>query len=66
MPAFPCPLPQPIETPRGLFGTRSQLVLAVWRDGRGEVRERYRDDQSGGWKEVGHSFQLAAGGSEAE
>lgn len=57
---------QPIETGQGLFGTRSQAVLAVWRDGRGELRERYRDDKGGDWREVQHSFELPLGGSQGD
>ncbi|EFN59333.1 hypothetical protein CHLNCDRAFT_137746 [Chlorella variabilis] len=56
----------PIETGQGLFGTRSQAVLAVWRDGRGELRERYRDDKGGDWREVQHSFELPLGGSQGD
>ncbi|KAL4859573.1 hypothetical protein ACK3TF_000663 [Chlorella vulgaris] len=48
----------PIETPLGQFGTRSQVVLAVRRDGWAELRERYRDDTDGSWKAVQHSFQM--------
>jgi uncharacterized protein with NRDE domain len=49
---------QPISTSAGLFGTRSQAVLVVWREGRAELRERYRDSSSGQWREVQHSFHL--------
>ncbi|KAI3433739.1 hypothetical protein D9Q98_003546 [Chlorella vulgaris] len=49
---------QPIETPLGQFGTRSQVVLAVRRDGWAELRERYRDDTDGSWKAVQQSFQM--------
>lgn len=49
---------QPISTPSGLFGTRSQAVLAVWQDGAAELRERYRDSGDGQWKEVQHSLHL--------
>jgi uncharacterized protein with NRDE domain len=52
---------QPIQTKQGLFGTRSQAVLAVWRDGRGVLRERYRDSKSGEWREVQHSFKVPIG-----
>ena len=33
------------------YGTRSQAVLAVWRDGRAELRERSRGEAAD-WKEV--------------
>ncbi len=57
---LPSPM-QPIQTKQGLFGTRSQAVLAVWRDGRGVLRERYRDSKSGEWREVQHSFKVPIG-----
>jgi uncharacterized protein with NRDE domain len=47
----------PLQTPYGEFGTRSQTVLAVRRDGAAELRERYRNDD-GCWKEVRHAFQM--------
>ena len=55
----------PVPTPYGPFGTRSQLALAVWADGRAELRERYRDGAApGGWAEARHAFRLGqAGGS---
>ncbi|PSC75712.1 transport and Golgi organization 2-like protein [Micractinium conductrix] len=54
---------RPIETQWGAFGTRSQIVLAVWKDGRAELRERYRDSSQGGaWRQAQHSLQLAAVG----
>lgn len=48
-----------METKWGPFGTRSQTVAVVWADGRGELRERYRD-QEGGWASVGLTFTVAA------
>ena len=39
------------------YGTRSQAVLAVWRDGRAELRERSRGEAAD-WKEVQHSFTV--------
>jgi uncharacterized protein with NRDE domain len=49
------------------YGTRSQTVIAVWRDGRVEQRERYIEKEHGTgqdgqhqwvWKEAKHSFHL--------
>ena len=55
---------QPVDTRWGPFGTRSQLVLAVWADGRAELRERYRDGAApGGWAEVCHAFRIGDAGS---
>lgn len=48
---------QPVETRWGQFGTRSQTVLAVWADGRGELRERYLQ-QDGSWQQLRHAFRL--------
>lgn len=61
--------------PGVLYGTRSQTLIAAWRDGRVEQRERYvvrgdadgagsasstdQDDGSWEWREVQHSFTLA-------
>jgi len=55
------------------YGTRSQTVIAVWRDGRVEQRERYVEKVEGQgdgddevmwvWKEQQHEFELAAPGS---
>lgn len=56
---------QPIATPLGAFGTRSQTVLAVWRDGKAELRERDLA-QDGSWQQVRHCFQLQLGGPEAQ
>jgi uncharacterized protein with NRDE domain len=41
----------------GPYGTRSQTVLAVWRDGRAELRERSRG-AAPKWREVRHSFMV--------
>lgn len=58
---------QPVDTRWGPFGTRSQLVLAVWADGRAELRERYRDGAApGGWAEVRHAFRIGEGGGGGE
>ena len=38
------------------YGTRSQMVLLVRRDGSAELRERSRND--GSWQEVQHSFTI--------
>ena len=63
-PSPPHPLPhrQPIDTPWGRFGTRSQTVLACWRDGRVELRERSLERGDGGdsssWTTVRHAFQM--------
>jgi hypothetical protein len=40
------------------YGTRSQTVLAVWRDGRAELRERSRPEGGGGWSMVRHEFHV--------
>jgi uncharacterized protein with NRDE domain len=51
------------------YGTRSQTIIAVWRDGRVEQRERYIEKEEGHgtdgkhqwvWKEAKHSFHLTA------
>jgi hypothetical protein len=39
------------------YGTRSQTVLGVWRDGHAELRERYRAD-NGTWQMVQHAFEF--------
>ncbi len=39
------------------YGTRSQTVLAVWRDGHAELRERFRRDD-GSWSVVRHEFDV--------
>lgn len=41
----------------GSYGTRSQTVIAVWRDGRAELRERFRglEDE---WSEVQHTLSI--------
>ena len=41
----------------GLYGTRSQSALAVWRDGRAQLRERYRP-ADGVWRSVRHTFHV--------
>ena len=38
------------------YGTRSQTVLLVGRDGSAELRERSRS--SGSWQEVQHTFKI--------
>lgn len=38
------------------YGTRSQTVLVVRRDGSAELRERYRD--GGTWHAVQHTFRV--------
>lgn len=47
----------------GWYGTRSQTALAVWRDGRAELHERYRP-ADGAWRTVHHSFMVQALGTE--
>ncbi|EFJ42556.1 hypothetical protein VOLCADRAFT_97345 [Volvox carteri f. nagariensis] len=39
-----------VQSPWGLYGTRSQTVIVVWHDGSSEVRERHRRDD-GTWGE---------------
>ena len=58
--ALPPPLVQPLQTPTGDFGTRSQVALVVWRGGRAELRERYLDPADRQWREVRHEFQVEA------
>ncbi|KAF8059408.1 TANGO2 [Scenedesmus sp. PABB004] len=61
---------EPFEMQPGVrYGTRSQTVIAVWRDGRVEQRERYverggSNDDGGGWvwREARHAFDMAAPG----
>ncbi|KAI7839225.1 hypothetical protein COHA_007038 [Chlorella ohadii] len=48
---------QPVDTQWGAFGTRSQTVVAVWADGRGELRERYIGE-GGSWQEQQHCFEI--------
>ena len=43
----------------GPYGTRSQTVLAVWRDGSAELRERFLEPESRQWKSVTHKFEVA-------
>ena len=57
----------PLELgPEGeLYGTRSQTVIAVWEDGRVEVRERYVEEGADGswpWSEVKVEAQLVVEG----
>ena len=58
----PVPLlpPQPLELDDVLFGTRSQTVLVVLRDGRAELRERCLG-VAGEWREEHHRFSMAVG-----
>ncbi|KAL4430685.1 hypothetical protein ABPG75_005941 [Micractinium tetrahymenae] len=54
---------QPVDTRWGPFGTRSKIVLAVWRDGRAELREEYLTEH-GTWQQAQHTFELCqCGGS---
>ncbi|KAG1677858.1 hypothetical protein FOA52_008622 [Chlamydomonas sp. UWO 241] len=41
----------------GMYGTRSQIVLALWHDGTAELRERYLAD-TGDWRTVAHTFSV--------
>ena len=53
----PTPATQPVETRwGGDFGTRSQIIVACWADGRGELRERFLE--GGEWCTVGHAFEV--------
>ncbi|KAK9845456.1 hypothetical protein WJX81_006841 [Elliptochloris bilobata] len=47
----------PWDHPGGQYGTRSQTALAVWRDGRAELHERYRS-ADGAWRSVHHAFRI--------
>jgi uncharacterized protein with NRDE domain len=60
----PLPFAQPVQLDGELVGTRSQTALAVRRDGRAELRERYLDP-GGVWREERHAFvmSVAAAGS---
>lgn len=49
----------------GLYGTRSQTVMAVWRDGRVELRERFRGAEDE-WSEVQHAFNIEAMSSKVD
>jgi uncharacterized protein with NRDE domain len=46
----------PFSSRWGHFGTRSQMVLAVRRDGSAELRERYLENDT--WREEGHVFTM--------
>lgn len=46
----------PFETRWGPYGTRSQTVIAVRRNGVAELRERYLED--GKWLELRHTFTM--------
>lgn len=46
-----------MDTPWGPFGTRSKIVLAVWRDGSAELREEYLA-RDGSWQQVQHAFRV--------
>lgn len=51
----------------GNFGTRSQTVIAVWRNGKAQLRERYLADHlTDSWDEVQHSFHIALPTAEEE
>ncbi|WIA36095.1 hypothetical protein OEZ86_007446 [Tetradesmus obliquus] len=59
---------EPFDMQPGVqYGTRSQTIIAVWRDGRVEQRERYIEKEEGHgqggkhkwvWKEAKHSFHM--------
>ncbi|KAK9901217.1 hypothetical protein WJX75_000794 [Coccomyxa subellipsoidea] len=49
--------------PGGPYGTRSQTVVAVWRDGRVEFRERSRG-ATDEWIQVEHAFNIEGMGSD--
>lgn len=53
---------RPVDTRWGPFGTRSQIVVAVWADGRAELREKYLA-ADGSWQERQHCFQMPVGSS---
>lgn len=44
----------------GTYGTRSQTVFAVWKDGQAEMRERSLDTASMQWKEETHRFAVTS------
>lgn len=67
---LPCRASQPVDTPWGPFGTRSKIVLAVWKDGRAELREEYLAGD-GSWQRAQHAFRICScgaggGGCEAD
>ena len=47
----------------GPYGTRSQTVVALWRDGRVEFRERSRG-ATDEWIQVEHAFTIEGMGSD--
>ncbi len=49
----------------GSYGTRSQTVMAVWQDGRVELRERFRGSADE-WSEVQHAFNIEGMGSKGD
>eukprot|EP00798_Chlamydomonas_sp_ICE-L_P004674 gene4674-14873_t len=49
---------KPVESKDGLYGTRSQIVLAVWRDGYGELRERSLDNKAMTWQSSQHKMSV--------
>ncbi len=50
LPSLTLPDPRHVLQPERQYGTMSQTVIAVWGDGRVEVRERFREtDVPGGW-----------------
>lgn len=52
---------EPITFPDGMvFGTRCQTVVALWRDGRAELRERFRT-RGGEWTSSVHAFRCEPG-----
>ncbi|PNH10933.1 hypothetical protein TSOC_002251 [Tetrabaena socialis] len=48
---------QEVQSPYGMYGTRSQTAIVVWHDGTGEARERSRC-ADGRWKETALQFQM--------
>mmetsp|Transcript_25086 Transcript_25086/g.64774 ORF Transcript_25086/g.64774 Transcript_25086/m.64774 type:complete len:345 (-) Transcript_25086:323-1357(-) len=50
----------PVPSRSGPYGTRSQIVMAIWEDGTGELREKYLelDDGKPEWREEKHTFAL--------
>ncbi|CAL8470993.1 g10535 [Coccomyxa elongata] len=55
--AFSSIFVEPFAMPGGSYGTRSQTVMAVWQDGRVELRERFRG-ATDEWSEVQHAFSI--------
>ncbi|KAF5830763.1 NRDE protein-domain-containing protein [Dunaliella salina] len=56
---------RPVPSRLGPYGTRSQIVVAIWEDGTGELREKYlevsSEDGKPEWREEKHTFAMEVG-----